>query len=190
MTKTATPPPQVELRATDDLVPYARNARKHSPEQVAQIAASIREFGFMAPVLVDGQGTIIAGHGRVLAARKLKLKQIPVIVHAHLTDAQRRAYIIADNQIALNSTWDDELLKVELADIHNEGLDLGLLGFDAEQLGKIMDLDLPAEPAEEAPESSYSEQYGVIVVCKDAGHQEAVYNELQAAGHECKVVVT
>lgn len=131
----------VEHVATVDLIPYARNARTHSDEQVAQIAGSIQEFGFNNPVLIDGQNSIIAGHGRVLAAGRLKLEQVPCIRLTHLTDAQRRAYVIADNRIAMNSGWDQELLANELSDLHADELDLGLLGFEEDELSALLNLD-------------------------------------------------
>jgi DNA modification methylase len=124
-----------------DLIPYARNPRTHTDEQVAAVAASIREFGWTNPVLVDGQRGIIAGHGRVLAARKLGLEHVPVISLAHLSDAQRRAYVIADNQLALRAGWDDALLRLELGELGDMGFDLGLLGFED---GDLKDLLAPA----------------------------------------------
>ena len=120
------------------LVPYARNARTHSDTQVARIAASIREFGWTNPLLVDGERGIIAGHGRLLAARKLGLAEVPVIELAHLTEAQKRAYILADNRLALDAGWDEALLRIELADLAAEGFDLGLTGFDANELGRLL----------------------------------------------------
>lgn len=120
------------------LVPYARNARTHSEAQVAQIAASIREFGFTNPILVDGERGVIAGPGRLLAARKLGMAEVPVIELAHLTPAQRRAYILADNKLALNAGWDEELLRIELGDLKLDGFDLGLTGFDADEIGRIL----------------------------------------------------
>lgn len=124
------PADKVERRAVADLIPYARNARTHSEAQVAQIAASIREWGWTVPVLVDEAGTIIAGHGRVLAAQKLGLDTVPVMVAAGWSEAQTRAYVLADNQLALNAGWDQELLKIELGDLEASGFDLGLIGFD------------------------------------------------------------
>jgi ParB-like chromosome segregation protein Spo0J len=120
---------KIEQRAIEALIPYARNSRTHSDGQVAQIAASIREFGFTNPVLIDKDGGIIAGHGRVMAARKLGLKDVPCIALGHLTDAQKRAYVIADNKLALNAGWDEELLAVEFSDLLSEGFDLELTGF-------------------------------------------------------------
>src|ERR1039458_4616825 len=129
---------RIELWPTDRLVPYAKNARTHSPEQVAQIAASIAEFGFNAPILVDSNAGIIAGHGRLLAARKLGLPEVPVVVLDHLTDTQRRAYIIADNKLTENAGWNEEILAAELADLEIEGLDLRLVGFSDDELEALL----------------------------------------------------
>lgn len=128
---------QLETIAIDRLIPYARNSRTHSDEQVAQVAASIREFGFTNPVLIDGEGGIIAGHGRVMAARKLGMADVPCIRLAHLSDAQKRAYIIADNKLALNAGWDDEILALELLDLRGEDFALPLSGFTSEELEQI-----------------------------------------------------
>ena len=180
---------QVEQIPVSDLIPYARNARTHSEQQVSQIAGSIQEFGFNNPVLIDAHNGIIAGHGRVLAANLLKLETVPCIRLTHLSDAQRRAYILADNRIALNSGWDMEMLANELSDLHADEIDLGLMGFDADELAKL--LDLPAEPKDEAiPESAYSNQYGVIVVCESEQEQQQVYERLMSEGLKCKVVTT
>ncbi len=124
---------QIEQRPIDVLIPYARNAKQHSDAQVAQIAASIREFGWGAPILVDGRNNVIAGHGRLLAARKLGLSEVPVVPLIHLTDTQRKALILADNKIGENATWDDELLALELAELQEAGFDLELTGFSAEE---------------------------------------------------------
>jgi DNA modification methylase len=131
----------LEWLAVGLLAPYARNARTHSEEQVAQIAASIREFGFNAPVLVDETGTLIAGHGRLLAAQSIGMAAVPAVRIAHLSEAQRRAYVIADNQIALNAGWDEALLASELRELSVEGLDLDLLGFDADRLDELLTLE-------------------------------------------------
>jgi ParB-like chromosome segregation protein Spo0J len=129
---------EVEQIPTSQLIPYARNSRTHSDEQVAQIMASIREFGFCNPVLIDETGMIIAGHGRVMAATRMKLENVPCLRLSHLTDAQKRAYVIADNRIALSSGWDDELLANELSDLHADEFGLAVLGFDADELGKLL----------------------------------------------------
>jgi ParB-like chromosome segregation protein Spo0J len=129
---------KLEHIATAELIPYARNARTHSDQQVAQIAGSIQEFGFNAPVLIDAQNGIIAGHGRVMAASLLKLESVPCVRLSHLSDAQKRAYILADNRIALNSGWDEAMLANELQDLHADDIDLGLTGFDADELSKML----------------------------------------------------
>ena len=127
-------PTQIELRSVRALLPHARNSRTHSDEQVAQVAASIREFGWTNPILVDGDGVVIAGHARLLAARKLGMEEVPVIVLAHLTPAQKRALVIADNKLALNAGWDEEMLRSEVAALQEDGFDLDLVGFSDEEL--------------------------------------------------------
>ncbi|WP_421989935.1 site-specific DNA-methyltransferase [Roseococcus sp.] len=130
--------PAYNRARVEDLVPYARNARTHSPAQVAQIAASIREFGFTNPVLVDGERGIIAGHGRVMAARQLGLAEVPTIELSHLTSTQRQAYVLADNRLALSAGWDDEMLRLELGELHSEGFDLALTGFGEDELAEFL----------------------------------------------------
>jgi DNA modification methylase len=129
----------VSYRPIAELIPYARNARTHSDEQVAEIAASIREFGWTNPILVDGANGIVAGHGRVLAAKALGIDPVPCIELAGLSEAQRRAYIIADNKLALNAGWDDALLRVELADLRDMAFDLSLIGFGEAEQAAILD---------------------------------------------------
>lgn len=140
--KTATqqswPADQVERWPVDKLVPYARNSRTHSDTQVAQIAASIKEWGWTTPVLVSEDGTLIAGHGRVMAARKLGLQEVPVMIARGWTEAQRRAYVVADNQLALNAGWDMDLLSIEMLDLKAEGFDLSLIGFDDKMLDALL----------------------------------------------------
>lgn len=132
---------QIELLLVSSLIPYARNSRTHSDEQVAQIAASIREFGFTNPVLIDANGTIIAGHGRVLAAKKLGLIEVPCLRLGHLTPSQIRAYVIADNKIALNAGWDDEMLKAELLTLQEEGFNTDLTGFSDDELNALLTVE-------------------------------------------------
>ena len=127
----------IEQIGIETLIPYANNARTHSEAQVAQIAASIREFGFNNPVLIDEQSSIIAGHGRVLAARKLELDSVPCIRLNHLSETQRRAYIIADNKLAMNAGWDDELLALEFEGLGEEGFDLELTGFTLDEIAEL-----------------------------------------------------
>ena len=130
--------PKIEILKTESLIPYARNSRTHSEAQVAQIAGSIREFGFTNPVLIDAENGIIAGHGRIMAAQKLGLKDVPCIRLDHLTETQRKAYVIADNKLALNSGWDEEMLGLELSQLKDEDFDLSLLGFDDKELDDLL----------------------------------------------------
>ncbi len=132
------PADNIEKQNVSDLVPYARNARTHSDAQVAQIAASIKEWGWTNPVLVDENGGIIAGHGRVLAARKLGIPEVPVMTATGWTEAQKKAYILADNQLALNAGWDMDLLKVELGELDDLDFDIDLIGFDGDFLANLL----------------------------------------------------
>lgn len=130
---------EIKTLSVETLIPYAKNSRTHSDAQVAQIAASIREFGWTNPILVDGDRGIIAGHGRLLAARKLGQTEVPVIELSHMTEAQKRAYVIADNQLAMNSGWDTAMLTLELGELKDAGFDLDLIGFDAKDLDKLLE---------------------------------------------------
>jgi ParB-like chromosome segregation protein Spo0J len=145
--------PPYKKASLQALIPYARNSRTHSEAQVSQIAASIKEFGFTNPILVDGSNGVIAGHGRLLAAQKLGLDEVPVIELSHLTEAQKRAYVIADNKLALNAGWDEEMLAIELGELADLGFDIELTGFN---LGEFEDLAL-GDGADSEPESSAKE---------------------------------
>ena len=136
---------QIESLALEALIPYARNSRTHSEAQVAQIAASIREFGFTNPVLIDADGGIIAGHGRVMAARKLGLSEVPCIRLGYLSEAQKRAYVIADNKLALNAGWDEEMLALELVELGELDFDLDLTGFTQDEIDALMPEQLMTE---------------------------------------------
>ena len=142
---------KIQYKSTKDLIPYARNARKHSDLQIGQIAASIREFGFTQPILLDGQNGIIAGHGRYEAALRMSLNEVPTIDLSHLSDVQKRAYVIADNKIALNSAWDSQLLELEISDLKEIGFDIDLLAFDPSELNKA-DIDYSILDDEEVDE--------------------------------------
>jgi hypothetical protein len=135
-------PENLEFVPIENLIPYARNSRTHSDAQVAQIAASIKEFGFTNPVLIDKNSSIIAGHGRVMAARKLKIHDIPCIRLSHLTELQARALVIADNNLALNAAWDKNMLALELKDLENQGSDLSITGFSDKELASLLDIAL------------------------------------------------
>lgn len=165
----------------DELIPYARNARTHSEEQIAKIASSIREFGFNNPVLVDEDSTIIAGHGRVLASRKLGMDKVPVAVLGHLSDAQKKAFVIADNRIALDAGWDEELLKLELQELKEEfEFDLGLTGMEGEELEEIMrdDLGEEANNLNQATQLQPPKEY-VLLVCETAEEWDAIKTALK-----------
>jgi hypothetical protein len=155
------PADKVERRAVSALTPYARNARTHSDEQVAQIAASINEWGWTVPILIDERGEIIAGHGRVMAAQRLGLADVPVMVAAGWTEAQRRAYVLADNKLTLNGGWNDEMLSLEIQDLEAMGFDLGLTGFSALELEAFNPSDLPGEGSEAGSTASLADKFGI-----------------------------
>jgi ParB family transcriptional regulator, chromosome partitioning protein len=155
----------------ETLIPYARNARTHSEAQVAQIAASIREFGFCNPVLIDKDGGIIAGHGRVLAAQRLGLKVVPTITLGHLSETQKRAYILADNKLALNAGWDDEMLKVELESLHEADFNMDLLGFDAADLSIAMGFENELATTESSAQEINVDDYKMSHTCPKCGFE-------------------
>lgn len=164
---------KIEARQIAKLIPYAQNARTHSDEQIAQIAASIAEFGFVNPVLIGGDYVIIAGHGRLLAAQRLGMTEVPVIVLDHLTEAQRRALVLADNRIAENAGWDESLLRAELAALRDVDFDLELLGFAEAELEHLLDAinveagaptsaaDQNAPEETSPPSSTLAERFGI-----------------------------
>ena len=143
----------IEYVSTSSLTPYARNSRTHSPQQVKQIAASIKEFGFTNPVLIDEANGIIAGHGRVMAAEHLQLTEVPCIRLEYLTETQKKAYVIADNKLALNAGWDEEMLNIELTDLHDDGFDVGMIGFEADELSDLMGYNDKEIVEDEVPET-------------------------------------
>jgi ParB-like chromosome segregation protein Spo0J len=163
---------RIELWPLERLKPYDRNARTHSAEQVAQIAASIVEFGFTNPILVDSHDGIIAGHGRLMAATELGLKTVPVVVLDHLSERQRKAYILADNQLALNAGWDTDLLREELQDLAELDFDLELVGFSEEELQGIME-EPEFDPASEEDQGKLDESKPkeVDCICPSCGHE-------------------
>jgi ParB-like chromosome segregation protein Spo0J len=160
---------KITQKKVTELIPYVNNSRTHSDEQVAQIAASIKEFGWTNPILVDGSNGIIAGHGRLLAARKLGFKEVPTIELADLTDTQRKAYIIADNKLALNADWDKEILSIELGTLQGVNFNIDLLGFDAIELSDLFDEQI------KVPESSSEEididEYNMNCKCPKCGFE-------------------
>lgn len=166
----------------EKLIPYVNNAKKHSDGQITRIAASIREFGFLSPVVIDNDYNVIAGHGRIMAAKKLGMTDVPCVFADGLTDAQRKAYILADNRLSEFAEWDMELVTSELEALQELDFDIDLTGFELPDEGG----DGDGGSAETS--FNYEEQYGVIVMCKNESEQESVYNELTASGYECKVV--
>ena len=171
---------KIETIKTADLVPYARNSRTHSPEQIEQLCNSIREFGFTNPVLIDAENGIIAGHGRVMGAQKLGLAEVPCIRLSHLSDTQRRAYVIADNKLAMNAGWDEEMLGLELADLREADFDLGLLGFSEAELGAPP--DTPTEDMDQIKST-----FEVIADCENEAQQQMIYNIIIAKGIQCRL---
>ena len=175
---------KIEYKPIADLIPYARNSRTHSDTQVAQIAASIKEFGWTNPVLLDGENGIIAGHGRVLAAQKLGETKVPTIELSHMDENQRKAYIIADNKLALNAGWDDAMLALEISDLQDAGYDLGLTGFTAEELNLLDDDKEEKEINEPVDESKNT----LLIECIGERELEILYQEMQERGFECKIL--
>jgi ParB-like chromosome segregation protein Spo0J len=162
--------PKIESRDIDKLIPYINNSRKHSDEQVAQIAASIKEFGWTNPILVDGDNGLIAGHGRLLAARKLGIKSVPVIELAHLTENQKKALIIADNKLALNADWDIEILRLELNELDANEFNLDILGFNTQELSAFMN-DINFDAATEDDQGKLDELDPKWIDCPHCGKE-------------------
>jgi ParB-like chromosome segregation protein Spo0J len=158
---------EITYRPTSELIPYARNSRTHSEDQVAQIAASIQEFGFTNPVLIDEKG-IIAGHGRIMGARKLGMEEVPTITLHGLTESQRKAYIIADNKLALNAGWDDEMLRLEIADLKEASFGIDLIGFSEPELGNLF-LEPDFSAGSEEDQGKLDEK--VPVICPKCSHE-------------------
>lgn len=176
---------KIVYRSPGDLIPYARNARTHSPEQIQRIAASIKEFGFTSPILLDGENGILAGHGRLAAAQLLKLDRVPTIDLTGLTKTQQRAYILADNRLALDAGWDDDLLKVEFEEIRAENFDLAITGFSEDEIEIAISgwhSDLP-DFEENKEESEPKEKIIIKISHEEKNHAiEVIENALDAAG--------
>ena len=163
------PADKIEQWPIDRLIPYARNSRTHSDAQVAQIAASIKEWGWTTPVLVDDGGQIIAGHGRIMAARKLGMVDVPVIVAEGWTDAQKKAYVIADNKLALNAGWDESLLALEFGELEGLGFDLELTGFSLDELKQLQPPDFA--PATEEEQGKLDQLEPKWIACPHCGKE-------------------
>lgn len=180
-----------ELWPLAKLVPYARNSRTHSPAQVRQIAASVREWGWTMPVLVDEAGMIIAGHGRVMAAELLEIAEVPVIVARGWSEAQKRAYVIADNKLPENAGWDEALLAAELHGLDGEGFDLGLIGFRPDELADLLapiggDLLPPGDADADDGEAAV---FGVVIEATDEAAQQALLDRFLAEGLKVRAIL-
>jgi hypothetical protein len=173
--------PTYKTVSIDTLIPYARNSRTHSDAQITKIAASIKEFGFLNPVIIDGDNGIVAGHGRVLAAKKLGMAELPVIEANHLTDAQRRAYVIADNRLALDAGWDDQMLLIEFTELQDAGFDILLTGFTEDEFKDIGLFGGNESPEDENP---YSQKVSspTYVPNGDKPLLQDLYNDEKAMG--------
>ena len=172
---------KIVYRQVADLIPYARNARTHSDEQVTRIASSIKEFGFTNPILIDGDNGIIAGHGRLMAAKKLGMREVPTIELSGMSDAQKRAYILADNKLALNSTWDYETLKIELSSLDEIGYEIGLTGFSDSEFNNLFGL-IDENDIESA---KVVENFSVVVDFETEEEQETFFAEMKERGYKC-----
>jgi ParB-like chromosome segregation protein Spo0J len=155
---------QIEYVETAELIPYARNSRTHSDEQIAQICGSIKEFGFTNPVLIDADGLIIAGHGRTMAAQRLNMKEVPCLRLTHLTDAQKKAYVIADNKLALNAGWDEEMLALELGEINELNFDITKTGFSDDEISFLLG-DVNFDAGDESDQGQLDQLDPKIIKC-------------------------
>lgn len=177
---------KIEKIALAQLVPYAQNARTHSAAQVQQIADSIREFGWTNPILIDEGGGIIAGHGRTLAAKMLGMTEVPCIRLTHLTEAQKRAYVIADNKLALNAGWDDEMLAKELGALVDAGYDASHIGFDADELTKLLGTESQSNTDESRPD--LAEKWEIAIECSGESEQVALLGRFKTEGLKCRAL--
>ena len=177
---------QITYKAVKDLIPYVNNSRTHSEQQITQVASSIKEFGFTNPILLDGESGIIAGHGRLLAAKKLGMEQVPTIELSHLSDVQKKAYVIADNKLALNAGWDVEILAIELQDLSDLGFDLELTGFSDSE---IKALNGDEEEIDEDFKEPVDENRNLLMVeCQGERELEQLFEEMKKRGFECKIL--
>ena len=182
---------KIKQATLSELIPYARNPRKNKAG-IDDLAASIKEFGFLQPIVVNSEMVILAGHTRYYAAKKLKLETVPVVV-ATLNDIKGKAFRIADNKLHEKSSWDDDYLEIEIEELNELGGEeiLKLTGFDASEIAHYLHRKLEEEnPDDDEPINNYKEQYGVIVVCENEDQQEDIYAKLTEQGYNCKVVVT
>lgn len=184
------PADQIVRRPVAELTPYARNSRQHSQAQIAQIAASIKEWGWTQPIICDEDGGILAGHGRLMAAQHLGLEEVPCVVATGWSEAKRRAYVIADNRLAETATWDQAMLATELQDLNDLDFDLSLVGFDGDELAKLLDGDTEEE---NNPASPYTEdvsrQYAVEIRVENEEEQIMLIEKLTSEGLKCHALI-
>ena len=176
----------IKYKKPTDLIGYEKNSRTHSDAQIAQLVASLREFGFTNPILIDGKNGIIAGHGRLKAALELGYDSVPTIELSELTDEQRRAYIIADNKLALNASWDNDLLAFELQDLQDAGFDLGLTGFSDSEI-KALNFD-NSEVEDDFKEPTDENRNLLMIECEGERELEKLFEEMKNRGFECKIL--
>lgn len=181
--------PVIEAWPVEKLIPYARNSRTHSEDQVARIAQSIARFGFTNPVLVNEDGTIIAGHGRTMAAKRLGMAAVPVIVAHGWTPEEQRAYVIADNKLALDAGWDEDLLKLELGELAEAGFELALTGFGEEDLDKLFGRIADEVEPDASPQLD-GMTYSVVVRCTSEQHQTQLLEQFEAEGLKCEALIS
>ncbi len=183
------PAMRVVKRRVGDLVPYARNARTHGEEQVAQLVASIRRWGWTVPILVDEKGMIIAGHGRILAAQQMGLEEVPALVARGWSEEQKRAYVLADNQLALGSEWDEDLLRFELGELHSLEFAVSDIGFSDADLKKMLGSGGGDAGQDTAPQLQGLE-YRVVVDCEDEAQQSALLERFEEEGLKCRPLIS
>lgn len=176
----------IKYKKPADLIGYEKNSRTHSDAQIAQLVASLREFGFTNPILIDGKNGIIAGHGRLKAAQELGYDSVPTIELNELTDEQRRAYVIADNKLALNAGWDNDLLAFELQDLEDAGFDLGLTGFSDSEI-KALNFD-NSEVEDDFKEPIDENRNLLMIECEGERELEKLFEEMKNRGFECKIL--
>ncbi len=177
----------IVIKKIEDLKGYDKNARMHSKQQIKEIANSIKNFGFNDPIEITPDNVILSGHGRLEAALLLKLKEVPTITHSHLTETQRKAYILAANRIALSSTWNVDLLKDEFLDLKEQDFDLHLTGFTTDEISEILDekiIDEGKSPNDE----TYNSVFEIIIECNNEDEQESLFNKFQEEGLKCRIL--
>lgn len=181
----ATPKLKITYKKLEALKPYEKNARTHSDAQVAQIVASVKEFGWTNPIILDGDNGILAGHGRLMAAKALGLSEVPTVDLVGLTPEQKRAYVLADNKLAMNAGWDMELLKHELLELDHLNYDLGLIGWDEKELEGLF---APIGDLEDDKSINDDSRFLVIIECPTENEQQQVFSEMTERGLECKLM--